>query len=82
MLAIVGVALLAAQAAAQDPEDLRRGVARISFINGEVSVQRGDSGEWMGATLNAPVLGNDRIATGVNSRAEVEFENGIWGGEP
>ena len=76
MFAIVGAAALVVPATAQDPEDLRRGVARISFMNSEVSIQRGDSGEWLAATLNAPVLGNDRISTGMNSRAEVQFENG------
>jgi hypothetical protein len=72
---IIGLALLVLPAIAQDPEDLRRGVARISFMSGEVSIERGDSGEWMAAALNAPVLGNDRISTGANSRAEVQFEN-------
>jgi hypothetical protein len=76
LFAIIGAAALVVPATAQDPEDLRRGVARISFMNGEVSIQRGDSGEWIAAALNAPVLGNDRISTGINSRAEVEFENG------
>jgi hypothetical protein len=76
VLAIISSALLVVPAIAQDPEDLRRGVARISFLGGEVSVQRGDSGEWMAAALNAPVLGNDRISTSPNSRAEVQFENG------
>jgi len=90
IFAIVGLAALVAPAVAQDPEDLRRGVARISFLNGEVSIQRGDSqappqavsvpgaatGEWMAAAVNAPVLGNDRISTAPNSRAELQFENG------
>ena len=89
-LAIFGSALLVLPTLAQDPEDLRRGVARISFLNGEVSIQRDDSvsppqtvsvpgaasGEWVAAVLNAPVLGNDRISTGPNSRVEVQFENG------
>ena len=76
LFAIISSALLVMRAIAQDPEDLRRGVARISFLGGEVSIQRGDAGEWMAAALNAPVLGNDRISTGPNSRAEVQFENG------
>ena len=87
---IVGSAVLLMPALAQDPEDLRRGVARISFLSGEVSIQRGSSltapqavsvpgsntGEWIAAALNAPVVGNDRISTETNSRAEVQFENG------
>ena len=76
---LAGVALVAAvitPARAQDPDDLKRGVARISLINGEVSVQRGDSGEWVAASVNAPVLTNDRISTAPNSRAEVQFDSG------
>ncbi|MBV9745874.1 MAG: FecR domain-containing protein, partial [Acidobacteriia bacterium] len=61
---------------AQDPEDLKRGVARISFLNGEISIQRGDSGEWVAGAVNAPVVANDRISTALNSRAEIEFDSG------
>src|SRR5450755_1550286 len=74
-LVLTGAMLLAAGAAiparAQDSEDLRRGVARISLMEGEVSVRRGDSGEWVAAVINAPLLTDDRIASGQNSRAEV-----------
>jgi len=76
---LAGMALAAAAiipARAQDPDDLKRGVARISLINGEVSVQRGDSGEFVAASVNAPLLTNDRISTAPNSRAEVQFDSG------
>ena len=65
---------VAAQAQAPAPEDLSRGVARISLMDGEVSVRRGDSGEWVAGVINAPLLTDDRIATGQNSRAEVQFD--------
>ncbi|HXS94094.1 MAG TPA: DUF6600 domain-containing protein [Candidatus Limnocylindrales bacterium] len=58
----------------QPADDLQRGVALISLMNGEVSVQRGDSGEWVAGVLNAPLMSDDRIATGANSRAEVQFD--------
>jgi hypothetical protein len=61
---------------AQDPDDARRGVAGITVVDGQVSVQRGDSGEWVAATPNAPVLTGDRISTAPNSRAEVQFDSG------
>ena len=32
------------------------GAARISAVNGEVSTMRGDSGEWVAAIVNAPVV--------------------------
>jgi len=78
-LVLAGALLLAAGAAiparAQDPDDLKRGVARISLMEGDVSVRRGDSGEWVAGVINAPLMTDDRIATGQNSRAEVEFDS-------
>ena len=59
---------------AQDPDDLQRGVARISVMNGDVSVRRGDSGEWVAGVINAPLMSEDSIATGPDSRAEVQFD--------
>ena len=77
--AAMGVALFSAglflPARAQDPDDQKRGVARISLMNGEVSVRRGDSGDWVAGVINAPLLTDDRIATGPNSRAEVQFDS-------
>src|ERR1700694_3223721 len=45
---------------AQDADDQQRGVARISLVNGEVSVRRGDSGEWVAAVVNAPLMTEDQ----------------------
>jgi hypothetical protein len=50
------------------------GVARISLIHGEVSTQRGDSGDWSAATMNQPVMGGDKISTGDNARAELQLD--------
>ena len=69
-------ALLRAQdASAEDSGVPERGVARISVINGEVSVRRGDSGDWVAAAVNAPVMVDDRISSGPGSRAEVQFDS-------
>jgi hypothetical protein len=51
------------------------GVARISFMNGNVSVRRGDSGDLVAAVLNAPLTATDRLATSDGSRAEVQFDS-------
>jgi hypothetical protein len=51
-----------------------RGVARISVINGDVSVRRGDSGDVVAAAINAPLVVQDRVLTGTHSRAEVQFD--------
>jgi len=53
-----------------------RAVARISVINGVVSVRRGDSGEAVAAVLNAPLTSSDRLLTGDGSRAEIQFDAG------
>jgi hypothetical protein len=50
------------------------GVARVSFIHGDVSTQRGDSGDWASAVLNAPIVSGDRVSTGDNSRAELQLD--------
>jgi FecR protein len=52
------------------------GVARISLVNGDVSVRRGDSGDLTAAALNGPLLVDDSLATGPGSRAEIQFD---WG---
>jgi hypothetical protein len=50
------------------------GVARISMIHGEVSTQRGDSGDWSAATLNQPVMTGDKVSTGDGGRAELQLD--------
>ena len=69
------LAALSIPAQAQDPDDQQRGVARISLMNGEVSVRRGDNAEWVAGVIDAPLMTDDRIATAPNSRAEVQFDS-------
>ena len=66
--------LLCGAAWAQEEDGPGRGVARISLINGDVSVQRGDSGDWVAAAINAPLVVNDNLLTGAASRAEIQFD--------
>ncbi len=84
-LAVMVLALSAAPARAQDqpgapaqasdgPVELQKGVARVSFIHGDVSSQRGDSGDWAAVTLNTPVVAGDRVAVGQKSRAELQLD--------
>jgi len=72
-LAIFAVGLLAPAnvRAGDEPEP---GVGRVSVINGDVSTMRGDSGEWVAATVNAPVVAGDKVATAAHSRAEVQLD--------
>src|SRR5215469_16971361 len=50
------------------------GVARVSFIQGEVSALRGDSDDWMGVGVNTPLVAGDTIATGDDARTEVQLD--------
>jgi hypothetical protein len=73
VLTIFGLAAFgAAPASAQ--VDLSPGVARVSLIHGDVSTQRGDSGDWGAAALNAPIVVGDKVSTGDRSRAEVQLD--------
>ena len=55
--------------------DILPGVARISLIQGDVSTQRGDTGDWAAAALNQPLVGGDRISTGDNSKTELQLDH-------
>jgi FecR protein len=52
-----------------------RAVARISVMNGDVSVRRGDSGDVGAATVNGPLMADDRLLTSSNARAEVQLDS-------
>ena len=52
-----------------------RAVARISVINGDVSMRRGDSGEVIAAVMNTPVMAGDALLTGSSARGEVELDS-------
>jgi uncharacterized membrane protein YgcG len=55
-----------------------RGVARISLINGDVSVLRGDAGEWVAAAMNGPMVDGDHLLTGPAARAEIQFDRATF----
>src|SRR5262249_32125598 len=52
------------------------GVARVSLIEGQVSYLRGDSNEWAGVSVNAPLVTGDRFYSGADSRAEIQLAPG------
>ncbi len=72
LVAMVSTVLLGQEEEQRPPE---RGVARISLLNGEVSVRRGDSGDVMAAAVNAPLILEDRLLTNSSSRAEIQFDS-------
>ena len=55
-------------------DDPDHGVARLSLMNGDVTVRRGDTGEVVAGELNAPLVALDHVLTGQGSRAEVQFD--------
>jgi hypothetical protein len=73
-MAILLAAGAITNAHAQD-ENAGHGVARISIIAGDVSVQRGDSGERSAAAVNAPVEVGDIVSTAPGARTEVQFDS-------
>ncbi len=50
------------------------GVANVSVVQGDVVIVRGDSGEQVAASINAPLLPGDYISTAGGSRSEVQFD--------
>jgi hypothetical protein len=56
------------------PPEPSQSVARISLIHGDVSRLRGDSGDWTATTLNTPISAGDWIATGDQSRVELQLD--------
>jgi Family of unknown function (DUF6600)/FecR protein len=68
-LALAGLPLFG-----QGGTETSTGVARVSLIRGDVSMERGDSNEWVAVTVNTPLVPGDTIATGAGSRAEVQLD--------
>ena len=58
----------------EGPATTDQGVARLSLIHGDVSTQRGDSGDWSAAALNQPLMAGDKVSTGDNARTEVQLD--------
>lgn len=56
------------------PARTDQGVARVSLIHGDVSTQRGDSGDWSAVALNQPVMTADKVSTGDNARTELQLD--------
>ncbi len=73
-LMLTAMLLSGAGLAQDDGNEPGRGVARISLLNGDVSMKRGDSGDVVAAAINAPLLVEDRVMTGPGARAEVQFD--------
>jgi len=60
------------QPATNDANDPPSRVARISFLDGSVSIQPGGAGDWGSAVRNRPMTIGDKIWTDKDSRAELQ----------
>jgi len=74
--------LFAAKLRAQyDPNDPPASIARISYLDGSVSLQAAGTDDWSQAPINYPMIGGDRLYTGPGSRALVQLggaELRVW----
>jgi hypothetical protein len=66
----LGAAALLATVVAADPPAR---VARINYLQGPVSLQRGDLGAWDQAVINYPMVANDSLWTDDHARAELHI---------
>jgi hypothetical protein len=58
-----------------DPQQAQR-TARLSLVEGVVTIDRTDNTGSTAATLNMPVAEGQRVSTGQDGQAELEFEDG------
>jgi hypothetical protein len=56
------------------PDEPGRQVARLSVLNGDAQIRRGDTGDWVAAAVNTPLMMGDSLAVG-NGRAEIQFDS-------
>jgi len=66
----LGAAALLATIVVADPPAR---VARINYLQGPVSLQRGDLGAWDQAVINYPMVANDSLWTDDQARAELHI---------
>ena len=61
----------------EDKDSIALRIARISFLEGSVSMMRTTDEDWTKAMLNTPLLVDDKLYTGVDGRAELQLEDDI-----
>ncbi|HWZ84571.1 MAG TPA: DUF6600 domain-containing protein [Thermoanaerobaculia bacterium] len=75
--AVLSTGLAFGQAPADDDPGITQTVARVSYLDGEVSYARGDDPDnWQPADRNVPMTIGDRVYTGGDSRAELQLPGG------
>jgi hypothetical protein len=72
LLCLTGLLLTAAPKVRADEGDPPTRVARLSYIDGSVSLQPGGTGDWGAAAKNRPITIGDKIWSDKDSRAELQ----------
>src|SRR5215831_11330859 len=67
--------ILSAVRASRAQDEAAPAVARLSLIEGEASVLRGDdTTSWVSAAVNTPLVTGDSVFAGPDSRAEIQLD--------
>src|SRR5574341_1278777 len=53
-------------------------LARLSYVKGSVQIYTDDTGEWVPASINTPLLEGDRLWAPAGARAEVHMQGGLF----
>jgi len=72
LMGLTGLLLFVTPKASADEGDPPSRVARISFLDGNVSLQPSGTEDWAAAAKNRPVTVGDKLWTDQNSRAELQ----------
>jgi Family of unknown function (DUF6600)/FecR protein len=75
-LLLAGLTCAPAAAPAADTAYSHARIVRLSFVEGQVTVQRGGSTKWSNAPVNTPIQEGFKLQTDMGSFAEIEFEDG------
>src|SRR5579863_2050014 len=70
---ILTTALLLPSLAAADDDDPPSRVARLAFVDGQVSFQPAGTDDWVSAVINRPMTTGDKLWSDQDSRAELHI---------
>jgi hypothetical protein len=73
---VLSFSLIGIAAWANPNEDDYTRLARLSYLEGHVSYQHIADVEWAAGSINLPLEPGDRVYTGPDGKAEIEFDDG------
>ena len=76
VILIVSVGIISTQVVQAQPRPLPHwNTARVSLVQGQVSVRHADSRNWVVLTAHSALVAGDQLATDSKSRAELQMES-------